>query len=144
MHKNRFHTEFTEKQLLDAKCYMLEEIAIAPKEYQEQLIDLFYHYWRKFLNGDFSVDGATFIAEETGCFFNIWWFIHDARNSDGYVGKAIDNEMIDIMTLTNTPSKYYRQAVPLLCFTFVNVIRHYFKGTLKSELPNNLIVINEQ
>lgn len=139
--RNRYYSEFTEKQLLEARVYMLEEIEQAPEEYQEKLMGVFFYYWKSFMNGKFTVDGATFIDEEKDSFFNIWWFIHDGRNSEGYVGNTIDNEMLDIMTLTNTPAKHFKQAVPLLKLTWLNVIRHFIKGTYKRKNPTNLIVL---
>lgn len=139
--KNRYYYEFSDKELHEGKCYMIEEIEQASKKYQEQLIGVFYYYWRKFMKGEFAVDGATFIDEEDGCFFNIWWFIHDGRNSEGYVSKSVDSEMLDIMILTNTPNKHFKQAIPYLKFTWLNVIRHIIKCTYKRKKPSNLIVI---
>ncbi len=141
MAKNRFYNKFTTEQLLKGKAYMLAEIKQAPKEYQNQLKELFWYYWRRFRLGKFTVDGATFIDEEDGDFFNIWWFIHDGRNAEGFVGVSVDNEMIDIMTLTDTPAKHFKQAVPLLKLTWVNWLRHLFKGSLQRNKPNDLIVI---
>lgn len=141
--KNRYSYEFSKNALNEGKKYMYAEILVAPVEYQEQLTRVLDYYWSKFINNEFTVDGATFIDEEEGCFFNIWWFIHDGRNSEGYVSKKVDNEMIDIMVLTDTPAKHFKQAIPYLKFTWANVFRHFIKGTLKYRTPKNLIVINE-
>lgn len=145
--KDRSYKDFTDEDLKSGYNFMLNSIKenVCIPEYRYQLLDLLEIRWRQFMNGDFKVDGATFIKEQYGNYFNLWWFNHDARNKFGYVGKDIDDEMLDIMVLLNVPQKHFRDSIWWFKFTRVNWLRHFCikifkKGNLKiNELPNDLI-----
>lgn len=142
MHKNKFYSDFSKKELIDGKCFMLSQIEQVPLKYQSQLISLFYYYWHLFEKCKFKVDGATFVDEQKECFFNLWWFIHDGRNSEGYVGNKVDEEMLSIMILTDVPPIHFKQVIPLIRLTWFNKIRHILKFTYKWKNPDNLILLS--
>jgi hypothetical protein len=87
----------------------------------------------------FSYDGATFLKERNPVtIFEVGAFIHDWRNSKGYVGKEIDNEFLCVMIALNYKPKLIIERWLLMRLTFLNVLRHKIKGTLKNELPINI------
>ena len=88
--------------------------------------------------GKFSYDGATFVRERSKSLFEVAAFIHDWRNSMGYVGKKVDQEMFDIMIVLNYDVKDIVLRYFLTKFTFINVIRHKIMHTFVGNNPNNL------
>lgn len=141
--KERSYTDFSEEELKSGFEFMENSINVNvnDSEIQEKLRRLLNKQWTRFKNLEFKVDGATFISEQYGNYFNLWWFNHDARNKFGYVGKEIDSEMLDIMTLLNVPQELKRKSIWWFKFTWINIVRHVLKGNKKNELPNDIIKI---
>ena len=86
----------------------------------------------------FSYDGATFVRERSKSLFEVAAFIHDWRNSMGYVSYAIDNEMFDIMITLQYRSELIFSRYILTRLTFINVIRHKLRKTFVASVPDNL------
>lgn len=93
-----------------------------------------------FFKNEFGYDGATFVKERfQDTVFELASFIHDWRNSKGYVGKHIDDEFLDIMIVLNYPANIIVERYLLMrSFTWLNVLRHKIKGTYKKEVPTNI------
>jgi len=87
-----------------------------------------------------SYDGPTFSKAPKG-FWEVASFIHDWRNSMGYVGYYIDDEMFAIMIYLNYPLFSIRQRYLLTRFTFLNMFRYWIKGSLKKSKPTLIFSI---
>lgn len=84
--------------------------------------------------GKWKYDGPTFSKAPKG-FWEVASFIHDWRNSMGYVGYYIDDEMFAIMIYLNYPLFSIRQRYLLTRLTFLNMFRHWIKRTYKKLKP---------
>jgi len=142
--KDRGYSDFTAEELKSGFEFMQNSITnnVNDRHVADELYKLLYKRWQQFKDGEFKVDGATFVSEQEGNYFNLWWFNHDARNKYGYVGTEIDNEMLTIMILLNVPQSHFRDIIPWFSFTWINTVRHILTGNRKNELPNDLIRIN--
>ena len=107
-----------------------------------KLRKLFYETWELYKDGKFSYNGPTFSKPYNKVtLFEVAAMIHDRRNSEGYIGKAIDNEMFDIMITLNYPLKLILQRWFLTRLTPLNILRHKIKGTYISNKVDNLYSI---
>lgn len=94
-----------------------------------------------FDKGLWGYDGATFVTERFRS--HIWEvpsFIHDWRNSNGFVGKQVDNELFNIMHHLNYPKKMIRNRRFLCNFVFLNVLRHKILGNYKRTNVSSLFL----
>jgi hypothetical protein len=137
MRKNKLYSELSLKQRLRAESAMGYELR--GLDYKHPIRTLHMLAWETYKTDGFTYDGPTFAKRrhaETD--FEIAALIHDWRNSFGYVGKDVDREMFNIMISLNYPYELIVQRYWLTRFTFLNVIRHWIKGTLKNSTPKNL------
>lgn len=109
---------------------MLSELEALPIHHEIRA--LFSDAWEDFNEGKFSYDGATFVRERSkSTIFEVCAFIHDWRNSNGYVGSKIDKEFFDNMIALNYSFDLIIERYYLTRLTFINVIRHIILGTYK-------------
>lgn len=113
------------------KLLMMDEIKGLSQQHpvRELLVMAFWDYER----GLWSYDGATFVQERFKTHkWEVAAFIHDWRNSMGYVGSKVDQEFFSIMTTLKYPAKIVSVRWFLCRLTFMNVLRHRIKRTFKS------------
>lgn len=75
-------------------------------------------------------DGPTF-SKVYKNFWEVPAFIHDWRNSMGYVSYKVDKEMFSMMILLNYPIRYIEQRWMLTRLTFINMFIKYIQGKIK-------------
>ena len=137
MTKNKTHSQFTYSELSEGYSYMDSELRHLDLKHPIRMILMLAK--ADFESEKFSYDGATFVKERTNeTVFEVAAFIHDWRNSMGYVSYKIDREFIDIMICLNYDWILIFERYLLTRFTFLNIIRHALKGTIKKELPSYL------
>lgn len=137
LQKNRFYSELEYSVIEAAHQSMTQELEMLPLSHP--LHSLFEAAWKAFRGDQFSYDGATFVRERyLETIFEVAAFIHDWRNSTGYVGKAIDREMFDIMITLRYDFSLIIERFFYTRFTGVNVLRHRLKRTYVKILPENL------
>jgi hypothetical protein len=135
--KSKYYSQFTEEEIRIGYNSMIQEINHLPLG--NPIRELFASVWIAFQCGDFSYDGATFVKERNPItVFEVAAFIHDWRNSNGYVGKVIDRELLCVMIVLNYPPELIIKRKLFMQLTFINVIRHRIIGSFKKELPSNL------
>jgi len=135
--KSKYFKDFTEAEIQIGHNSMIQELKVLPKVHP--IKELFADAWIDFMLGKFSYDGATFVKERNPLtIFEVAAFIHDWRNSNGYVGKEIDIEFICIMIVLNYKHNLIIERWFFMRLTFLNVLRHKILGTYKKELPTNL------
>ena len=135
--KSKYFNQFSEAEIQIGHNAMIQELKCLPKVHP--IKELFADAWIDFMLARFSYDGATFVKERNSLtIFEVGAFIHDWRNSKGYVGKAIDNEFLSVMISLNYKPSMIIKRWMLMRFTFLNVLRHKMKGTYKKELPTNI------
>jgi hypothetical protein len=134
MTKSKFYKDFTTTEIAIGEAIMKSDLVGLP---QGHIIRRLYRYaWESFKRNEWSYDGATFVREKySHSLFEVAAFIHDWRNSMGYVGAYVDNELIDIMICLNYPFKIIITRWFWMRLTFVNVIRHKIKKTYKTNKP---------
>jgi hypothetical protein len=133
----KYFNQFSEAELRTGHNSMIQEMKVLPKLHP--IKELFADAWIDFMLHKFSYDGATFLNERNPItIFEVGAFIHDWRNSKGYVGKEIDNEFMCVMIALNYSPKIIIERWLLMRLTFLNVARHKIKGTFKNELPTNI------
>lgn len=121
--KSKYYKEFSNEELRIGHNSMIQELKVISKVHP--IKELFADAWIDFMLGRFSYDGATFVNERNPLtIFEVGAFIHDWRNSYGYVGKEIDNEFLSIMVALNYKPRLIVQRWVLMRFTFLNVLRH--------------------
>lgn len=134
MLKNRYYKDFTRIQLQVGDALMRSEMV--GLDYKHPIRMLHMEAWESFKRGEWSYDGATFVKERFGhSVFELASFIHDWRNSMGFVGKYIDKEFIDIMITLNYPFRLILERWLWMRFTFANVWIHKIKNTYSSNKP---------
>ncbi len=137
MFKGKYFNEFSESELRIGHNSMIQELKVLPKVHS--IRELFASAWIDFSIGKFSYDGATFVKERNPItIFEIAAFIHDWRNSKGYVGRKIDREFLCIMIVLNYKPELIKERIFLLVLTPLNVARHRFLSTYKKGIPSNL------
>lgn len=140
----KYFNEFSESELRIGHNSMIHELMVLPKVHP--IRELFADAWIDFMLHKFSYDGATFVKERySNTLFEVVAFIHDRRNSLGHVGKEIDQELIDIMTVLGYDEKLIKKRKQLMKLTFINMYRRKFlqflypkKNFYKKELPTNI------
>lgn len=91
--------------------------------------------------GKFSYDGATFVKERFRSIFEVAAFIHDWRNSMGYISYSVDQEMFDIMITLNYNLNLIKWRWFLTRFTFLNIIRHKILCSYVDASPPDLYIL---
>lgn len=138
--KSKYFKDFTEAEIQIGHNSMIQELKVLPKFHP--IKELFASAWIDFQIGKFSYDGATFVKERNPLtIFEIGAFIHDWRNSKGYVGKEVDEEFCCIMIVLNYKPRLIIQRWIFMRFTFLNVFRHKILGNLNNKPPDNLFKI---
>lgn len=138
--RGKYFKDFSEAEIQIGHNSMTQELKVLPKVHP--IKELFADAWIDFMLGRFSYDGATFVKERNPLtLFEVSAFIHDWRNLNGYVGKAIDNEFICIMIALNYKPNLIIERWLFMRFTFLNVLRHKILGNLNSKSPDNLFKI---
>jgi len=131
MIKNRFYKDFTSIQLSVGDALMKSQMVVLDAKHP--IRKLYIEAWQSFERGEWSYDGATFVKERfSNSLFELAAFIHDWRNSMGYVGSWVDKEFIDIMIATNYPFKLILERYFFMRLTFLNVLIHKIKKTYKN------------
>lgn len=134
MRKDRLYTDFTELEASVADACLKSELW--GLDFKHPLRLLHHELWESFKRGEFRYDGPTFSkSKHSSTIFELAALNHDRRNSEGYVGKAVDREMFDIMITCNYPLELIIERWFLTRFTFLNVWRHKWKGTFKASKP---------
>ena len=142
--KSKYYKDFSEAEIEIGYNSMIQELKVLP--FNHDIKALFLDAWIDFKAGKFSYDGATFVKERYNhTLFEVVAFGHDRRNSLGHVGKEIDQELIDIMTVLGYDEKLIKKRKQLMKLTFINVYRRKFlqflypkKNFYKKELPTNI------
>lgn len=135
--KSKYYNQFTQDEIRVGYNSMCQEIKVLPLGHSVR--ELFASAWMDFSIGKFSYDGATFVKERNPItIFEVAAFIHDWRNSKGYVGEKIDYEFLCIMIVLNYKPELIKERIFLLVLTPLNVVRHLFLSTLKKGVPINL------
>lgn len=135
--KSRYFKDFTEAEIQIGHNSMMQELKVLPKVHP--IKELFASAWIDFSIGKFSYDGATFVKERNPItIFEVAAFIHDWRNSKGYVGQKIDREFLCIMIVLNYKPELIIERKLFMLLTPLNVARHRFLSTYKKGIPNNL------
>lgn len=136
MTKSRYIYQVSLEEWTDGKNFMFLELH--PYRWNSPIRKLLWKAIEDFEAGKFSYDGATFVRERSKSLFEVAAFIHDWRNSMGYVSYAIDNEMFDVMITLQYRSELIFSRYILTRLTFINVIRHKLRKTFVSSVPDNL------
>jgi len=135
--KSKYYNDFSEAELRIGYNSMIQEIKSLPIGHA--IRDLFASAWIDFQIGKFSYDGATFVKERNPLtIFEVAAFIHDWRNSKGYVGRKIDREFLSIMIVLNYKPELIKERIFFLVLTPLNIARHRFLSTYKKGVPSNL------
>jgi len=135
--KSRYYNQFTEDELRIGYNSMCQEIKVLPLGHAVR--ELFASAWIDFQIGKFSYDGATFVKERNPItIFEVAAFIHDWRNSKGYVGRKIDREFLCIMIVLNYKPELIIERKLFMLLTPLNIARHRFLSTYKKGVPSNL------
>ena len=139
--KNRYIYQISGSEWKIGKAFMLSEVAHLT--HTHPIAILLIQAIADFEAGKFSYDGATFVKEVGTSLFEVAAFIHDWRNSMGYVSKEIDKEMFDIMILLNYPIELIKERLFFTKFTFLNIWRHKLLGNKLKQRPINLYKLNK-
>jgi len=135
--KSKYFKDFSEEEIRIGFHSMLKELEVLPDEHP--IRELFAETWRDFVMGKFSYDGATFVKERNPLtIFEVAAFIHDWRNSNGYVGQKIDREFLCIMIVLNYKPELIIERKLFMLLTPLNIARHRFLSTYKKGVPSNL------
>lgn len=138
--KSKYYNQFTQEEIRIGYNSMCQEIKVLPLGHSVR--ELFASAWIDFQIEKFSYDGATFVKERNPItIFEVAAFIHDWRNSKGYVGKEIDNEFLCIMIALNYKHNLIIERWLFMKFTFLNVLRHKILGNLNNKSPDDLFKI---
>jgi hypothetical protein len=134
--KNRYVHQISYSEWAEGKSFMFSEVAHL--EVYHPINILLRNAIADFKAGKFSYDGATFVKERSKSLFEVAAFIHDWRNSTGYVSYKVDKEMLDIMRILKYNIRLIRWRYFYTRLTFMNMLRHKLKGTFISSKPKNL------
>ncbi len=135
--KSKYFNDFLEAEIQIGHNSMMQELKVLPKVHP--IKELFADAWIDFQCGIFSYDGATFVKERNPLtIFEVAAFIHDWRNSKGYVGQKIDREFLCIMIVLNYKPELIIERKLFMLLTPLNVARHRFLSTYKKGVPSNL------
>lgn len=129
------------------KQYSKQDLILGYKSMANELLNisnteinmLFLKAWKDFKENKWSYDGATFVKERySTTIFEVAAFIHDWRNSNGYVGTEIDNELLDIMITLHYPSNKIAYRYLWTRLTPLNILRHKLFKNYISKTPKDL------
>jgi len=135
--KSKYYNQFTQDEIRIGYNSMCQEIKVLPLGHAVR--ELFASAWIDFSIGKFSYDGATFVKERNPLtIFEVAAFIHDWRNSNGYVGQKIDREFLCIMIVLNYKPELIIERKLFMLLTPLNIARHRFLSTYKKGVPSNL------
>lgn len=140
MRKNKFYTDFSLEEIKEAHTIMHREMQ--ELDFKHPIRLLFLIAWEDFINNGFSFDGPTFVNSRFKKRWELASFIHDWRNSKGFVSYKIDEEFFSIMITLNYTIDLIIKRWFYTRFTFLNIIRHKLKSTYKKETPKNIYLIN--
>lgn len=136
MIKNKYIHGFSVVEWEKGKAFMLQEVAYLSNDHQ--IRKLLNEAIADFEAGKFSYDGATFVKERSVSLFEVAAFIHDWRNSMGFVSYKVDREMLDIMILLDYSLSLINWRYFLTRFTFINIARHKTMCTYFKAVPEDL------
>jgi len=135
--RGKYFNDFSEAEIQIGYNSMIQELKVLPKVHP--IKELFADAWIDFMLGKFSYDGATFVKERNPLtIFEVAAFIHDWRNSNGYVGQKIDREFLCIMIVLNYKPELIIERKLFMLLTPLNIARHRFLSTYKKGVPSNL------
>lgn len=132
MRKNKWYKDFSPEELNQAYWSMNREMN--GLDFKHPIRTLFINAWEDFKAGKFSYDGPTFVRSRFKSIWELASFIHDWRNSNGNVGREVDNEFFSVMIALNYPLKLIIERWLLTRLTFLNVWRHRIKGTYNKNI----------
>ena len=100
----------------------------------------FKEAWESFVADGWTYDGATFVQEYDGDFWEVAAFIHDWLNSIGYVGKKVDLYFIRLMIQLGYPENIIFERCKWMQWTWINVLNHKFikRDFIANDLPVQL------
>lgn len=106
----------------------------------EWVEDAFILAWDSYELDEWFYDGATFVRENNGDFWEVASFIHDWLNVTGYVGKPIDKYFISLMIALEYSVDIIFERCKWMQWTWLNVINHKYikKDFISRELPTKL------
>ncbi len=133
MRKNLGYKDLTAQEAFDMEEVLWSEIGFS--NVRADLKALLSEAIWDYKVGLWKYDGPTF-SKVHQSFWEVPAFLHDWRNSVGYVGREYDDEMFCIMIYLNYPMEHIIQRWKLTRFTFANVWRHKLKGTYKNTKPS--------
>jgi len=136
MIKNKYIYQIPANKWQQGKAFMLQEIY--GLKHTHPIVILLNKAIADFEAGKFSYDGATFVKERSKSLFEVAAFIHDWRNSMGYVSYKVDNELLEIMVVLAYDLKLIYWRYFLTRFTLINVFRHKIMHTFVAYVPNDL------
>jgi len=125
MRRNKYYRDFELVELLKGESLMRMEIN------DPKIESIFNEAWNSFKNNEWSFDGSTFVRSRYKSYWETAAFIHDWRNSMGWVSYSVDREMLDIMKKLGYKKVLIRQRYLFTRLTFINIIRHIIKGNFK-------------
>lgn len=137
MTKSRYIYEFDELLWIISKENMVREV-LNVRVCKKPILNLLNKAIKDFEAGKFSYDGATFVKERSSSLFEVAAFIHDWRNSMGYVSYHVDREMLDIMIVLDYNLNLIKWRWILTRFTFINIIRHKLMCSYVGSKPDDL------
>lgn len=140
MRKNKYYKDFTFDELSIGHKMMYNEMQLLSNTHF--IRTLFHSAWEDFRNNKFKYDGPTFVRSRFKSIWEVAAFIHDWRNSNGFVGYKTDAEFFKIMIHLNYPMNLLIQRWFLTRLTFINIIRHKIIN-MKNFYLNNVRIIND-
>lgn len=141
MTKSRYIYQISKEEWEEGKKFM--HVELHPYRWNSPIRKLLSQAICHFEAGKFSYDGATFVKERSSTIFEVAAFLHDWRNSMGYVSYHVDREMLDIMITLNYNLNLIKWRWFLTRFTFLNIIRHRVMCTYVGSKPNDLYKIDD-
>ena len=139
MTRSKYIYEISQEEWIEGKNFMLLELQ--PYRWKLPIRLLLWKAISDYEAGKFSYDGATFVRERSSSLFEVAAFIHDWRNSMGYVSYAVDREMLDIMITLNYNLSLIKWRWFYTRFTFLNIVRHKILCTYVASKPEDLFLI---
>jgi hypothetical protein len=139
MRKNKFYSDFSADEIIKAKELMNREMRYL--DYKHPIRFLYMKAWADFTDDKFSYDGPTFVRSRFKSRWELASFIHDWRNSNGNVGREVDNEFFSVMIALNYPIQLIIERWMFCRLTFINVWRHIIKGTYNKKIHIKLYLL---
>jgi hypothetical protein len=138
MRRNLSYKDLSAHEAVEMETNLYDEVSGLSYNHPIRLLldDAIWDYKK----GLWKYDGPTFVRTPRG-FWEVAAFIHDWRNSMGYVSYSVDEEMFSIMIFLNYPIKYIIERWILTRFTFINIFIKYITRKLKIKKPTNLFVL---